>query len=193
MKPAAELRFTFDNSYSSWLFGSLHLLNRPVIQQDYAQAAALPSGLSNFSICRVEVGLNEQATNKVQSQKSLSKWKRDWVRGKVSNFEYLMFLNRQAGRSFKDLTQYPIFPWIIQDYTSSRLDLQNPATFRWVTFPPASSLLTPCYWSLDSHFVKCHLSLNPGELFSSFTDQVMHPREGCHFPGSAARQKAGKG
>lgn len=86
--------------------------------------------LDNGSICRVENSLCEQAIHKLESQKSLSKWKRDWVRGKVSNFEYLMFLNRQAGRSFKDLTQYPIFPWIIQDYTSSRLDLQNPATFR---------------------------------------------------------------
>ena len=45
-----------------------------------------------------------------------------------------MFLNRQAGRSFKDLTQYPIFPWIVQDYTSNHLDLHSPATFRWFAF-----------------------------------------------------------
>ena len=48
----------------------------------------------------------------------------------VSNFEYLMHLNREAGRSFKDLTQYPVFPWVIADWESPHLDLDNPATFR---------------------------------------------------------------
>lgn len=42
-----------------------------------------------------------------------------------------MFLNREAGRSFKDLTQYPVFPWVIQDYSSSTLDLSNPAVYRY--------------------------------------------------------------
>jgi hypothetical protein len=28
------------------------------------------------------------------------------------------YLNSMAGRSFNDITQYPIFPWIIADYTS---------------------------------------------------------------------------
>lgn len=28
--------------------------------------------------------------------------------GACSNFDYLMHLNREAGRSFKDLSQYPV-------------------------------------------------------------------------------------
>ena len=39
---------------------------------------------------------------------SRDKWTRDWVAGRISNFDYLMYLNREAGRSFKDLTQYPV-------------------------------------------------------------------------------------
>lgn len=39
---------------------------------------------------------------------SRDRWTRDWVNGRVSNFDYLMYLNREAGRSFKDLTQYPV-------------------------------------------------------------------------------------
>lgn len=84
-------------------------------------------------LCRVDQTLREQPAVQLQSQHSSGRWMRDWVLGRVSNFEYLMFLNRQAGRSFKDLTQYPVFPWIIQDYTSPRLDLNNPATFRQVS------------------------------------------------------------
>ena len=34
-----------------------------------------------------------------------------WVRGEISNFQYLMSLNTLAGRSYNDLMQYPVFPW----------------------------------------------------------------------------------
>lgn len=58
-----------------------------------------------------------------------------WVRGELSNFQYLMNLNTIAGRSYNDLMQYPIFPWILADYTSDCLDLNNPATFRDLSRP----------------------------------------------------------
>ncbi len=44
-----------------------------------------------------------------------------WLNGQISNFEYLMSLNTLAGRSFNDLTQYPVFPWVLSDYHSSQL------------------------------------------------------------------------
>jgi len=52
------------------------------------------------------------------------------VRGEISNFQYLMHLNTLAGRSYNDLMQYPVFPWILADYDSEELDLTNPKTFR---------------------------------------------------------------
>lgn len=39
-------------------------------------------------------------------------------RGEMSNFEYLMHLNTLAGRTYNDLMQYPVFPWILADYES---------------------------------------------------------------------------
>lgn len=53
-----------------------------------------------------------------------------WVRGEISNFQYLMHLNTLAGRSYNDLMQYPVFPWILADYESDEIDLTNPASFR---------------------------------------------------------------
>lgn len=53
-----------------------------------------------------------------------------WRNGAISNFDYLLYLNLAAGRSFNDLSQYPVFPWVIQDYSSLHLDLDNPSTFR---------------------------------------------------------------
>jgi len=58
-----------------------------------------------------------------------------WRRGEISNFDYLMHLNTLAGRSFNDLTQYPIFPFVLQDYTSPELNLNNPQTFRDLSKP----------------------------------------------------------
>jgi len=53
-----------------------------------------------------------------------------WIKGEISNFHYLMLVNTMAGRTFNDLTQYPVFPWVLADYTSEELDLNNPRTFR---------------------------------------------------------------
>ncbi|KAK4124883.1 beach-domain-containing protein [Parathielavia appendiculata] len=60
---------------------------------------------------------------------------RRWQRGEISNFQYLMLVNTMAGRTFNDLTQYPVFPWVLADYTSEELDLNNPATFRDLSKP----------------------------------------------------------
>ncbi|KAK8962558.1 hypothetical protein KSP40_PGU005873 [Platanthera guangdongensis] len=53
-----------------------------------------------------------------------------WQNGEISNFQYLMHLNTLAGRGYSDLTQYPVFPWVLADYESEILDLFNPKSFR---------------------------------------------------------------
>ncbi|KAL0845732.1 hypothetical protein Bca101_018978 [Brassica carinata] len=53
-----------------------------------------------------------------------------WQNGEISNFQYLMHLNTLAGRGYSDLTQYPVFPWILADYDSASLDLSDPMCFR---------------------------------------------------------------
>ncbi|KAL3680877.1 hypothetical protein R1sor_023833 [Riccia sorocarpa] len=58
-----------------------------------------------------------------------------WARHEISNFEYLMQLNTLAGRSYNDLTQYPVFPWILADYTSKVLNLDDPSVYRDLSKP----------------------------------------------------------
>ncbi|TRY86438.1 hypothetical protein DNTS_018460 [Danionella cerebrum] len=53
-----------------------------------------------------------------------------WQRGHISNYQYLLHLNNLADRSVNDLSQYPVFPWVLSDYSSAELDLLNPASFR---------------------------------------------------------------
>ncbi|XP_068507524.1 neurobeachin isoform X1 [Syngnathus scovelli] len=58
-----------------------------------------------------------------------------WQRREISNFEYLMFLNTIAGRTYNDLNQYPLFPWVLASYDSQELDLTLPANFRDLSKP----------------------------------------------------------
>ncbi|KAG8495142.1 hypothetical protein CXB51_013211 [Gossypium anomalum] len=53
-----------------------------------------------------------------------------WQSGEISNFQYLLHLNTLAGREYSDLTQYPVFPWVLANYESENLDLSDPKTFR---------------------------------------------------------------
>jgi Beige/BEACH domain/PH domain associated with Beige/BEACH len=84
------------------------------------------SAIESLASFPAEVGIQE---------KSILSMTQKWQQKKVSNFEYLLFLNSEADRSFSDLTQYPIMPHVICDYQSRKLDLTKPETFRDLTKP----------------------------------------------------------
>ena len=58
-----------------------------------------------------------------------------WCQGQISNFEYIMILNKYAGRSFNDISQYFVFPWIIGDYKSKTITLGKTASYRNLFYP----------------------------------------------------------
>ncbi|UKK01269.1 neutral sphingomyelinase [Theileria orientalis] len=58
-----------------------------------------------------------------------------WRMGLLPNFQYLDFLNCIAGRSRYDISHYPVFPWVISDYSSQNLDLNDPKVFRDLSKP----------------------------------------------------------
>ena len=49
----------------------------------------------------------------------------NWVNRKISNFEMIMWLNIFANRSFNDISQYPVFPWILKNYIGNDINLDN--------------------------------------------------------------------
>ncbi|KAG7440786.1 beach-domain-containing protein [Guyanagaster necrorhizus] len=55
---------------------------------------------------------------------------RKWQTREISNFTYISILNQISGRTPSDATQYPVFPWVLQDYSSPTLDLNNPESYR---------------------------------------------------------------
>lgn len=60
---------------------------------------------------------------------------RKWTTREISTFEYLMWINELSGRSMNNLNAYPIFPWILSDYSSEKLDLTHENSFRDLSKP----------------------------------------------------------
>ena len=56
--------------------------------------------------------------------------KKKWEHWDISTLTFLSFLNNFGSRSFKDLTQYPVFPWIIKDYESKKINMFNETNIR---------------------------------------------------------------
>jgi hypothetical protein len=93
--------------------------------------AAVTSALrDSSSFSRVFTG--SQSHQQILARSGLTE---QWVSWKISNFEYLVQLNLIAGRSFHDLTQYPVMPWVLTDFSSASLDLHDPAVYRDLSKP----------------------------------------------------------
>ncbi|XP_030854757.1 lysosomal-trafficking regulator isoform X6 [Strongylocentrotus purpuratus] len=60
-----------------------------------------------------------------------------WRLGQMTNFEYLTQLNKLGGRSFNDLMQYPVFPFVLNNYIDEKIDLTTEKCFRDLTKPVA--------------------------------------------------------
>ena len=70
------------------------------------------------------------SSNDSGDENVLTKTTRRWKKGDVSNLEYLLFLNLASGRSFNDLTQYPVMPWVLRDYESDDVNVDDWCVFR---------------------------------------------------------------
>lgn len=60
-----------------------------------------------------------------------------WTNGLMSNYDYLLYLNFMGSRSFSDLSQYPIFPWVITNYEDSEeeFDMSEERNYRDLSKP----------------------------------------------------------
>ena len=59
-----------------------------------------------------EVIHSKKKNKKTKLSKKIESWK-NW---EINNFELLMWLNIYGNRSYNDISQYPVFPWILSNY-----------------------------------------------------------------------------
>ncbi|CAH1724102.1 unnamed protein product [Aphis gossypii] len=86
----------------------------------------------------IKYGLPQTRRASMMSPRQLmrnSNMTQKWQRREISNFEYLMFLNTIAGRTYNDLNQYPVFPWVLTNYESTEMDLGLPSNYRDLSKP----------------------------------------------------------
>ncbi|XP_029996763.1 lipopolysaccharide-responsive and beige-like anchor protein isoform X3 [Sphaeramia orbicularis] len=118
----------------------IFMANRTAVMFNFPDAATVKKVVN--SLPRVGVGTNfglpQTRRISLATPKQLfkaSNMTQRWQRREISNFEYLIFLNTISGRSFNDLNQYPVFPWVITNYDSEELDLTLPSNFRDLSKP----------------------------------------------------------
>jgi hypothetical protein len=58
-----------------------------------------------------------------------------WVQGGLTNLDYLLELNKLACRSYNDLNQYYVVPWVVSDYSRAEFDIDDVSMFRDLTKP----------------------------------------------------------
>uniref|UniRef100_A0A673MZZ4 Neurobeachin n=1 Tax=Sinocyclocheilus rhinocerous TaxID=307959 RepID=A0A673MZZ4_9TELE len=116
------------------------LANRTAVMFNFPDAATVKKVV--HCLPRVGVGTNfglpQTRRISLASPKQLykaSNMTQRWQRREISNFEYLMFLNTISGRTYNDLNQYPVFPWVITNYDSEDLDLTLPSNYRDLSKP----------------------------------------------------------
>ena len=144
IKPQKSLECEFEMNNRSFIINSKmidfteikEILMKRRFQRQSAIEIFLNNGKSYFiDIFNTEHSSIEKYILPFLPQTDLQSTMEKWVRSEISNFEYLMRLNNFSGRTFNDLSQYPVMPWVIADYTSTTLDLNSIETFRDLTKP----------------------------------------------------------
>uniref|UniRef100_A0AAX7STJ6 Neurobeachin n=1 Tax=Astatotilapia calliptera TaxID=8154 RepID=A0AAX7STJ6_ASTCA len=137
----SEIRAVFSRRYLLQNTAlEVFMANRTAVMFNFPDAATVKKVV--HSLPRVGVGTNfglpQTRRISLATPKQLfkaSNMTQRWQRREISNFEYLMFLNTISGRTYNDLNQYPVFPWVITNYESEELDLTLPSNFRDLSKP----------------------------------------------------------
>ncbi|CAH0558995.1 unnamed protein product [Brassicogethes aeneus] len=125
----------FSGDGRNYLLAFPRKVRNKVYQRFMATATGIADSAQQSVAGQKKTANVEQATSLLSNLIGETSVTQRWVRGEISNFQYLMYLNTLAGRSYNDLMQYPVFPWILSDYDSEELDLTDPSTFRDFTRP----------------------------------------------------------
>ena len=100
--------FKYENDRESVLSEILKKLDSPIPIIDDLKEKEVIVGYENGSLQKKKGEKNKN----LKLSKKIKMWK-SW---EISNFEILMWLNIFGNRSYNDISQYPVFPWILSNY-----------------------------------------------------------------------------
>jgi len=125
--PKAESAFTsFEEMFrNSWLgrpFGAHALSRRDKVWEKLE--TALQKGRTKGDKPKHTDGATLRQVHDEMTAKNLKVYTEQWRNGEISNFFYLNALNFLSGRSLEDLSQYPVFPWVVEG-TNGQMKLRD--------------------------------------------------------------------
>ena len=89
---------------------------------------------------------NPKTKDKIKTKnyflQNIKKITNEWQEEQLTTYEYLLFLNKYATRTYNDINQYPVFPWITRKYTldkgsNGKVGRPEPRNFK---YPMASQM-----------------------------------------------------
>ena len=87
---------------------------------------------------------NKKTKDKIHTKnffKSISKYLiNEWMEEQLTTYEYLLFMNKLSTRTYNDINQYPIYPWIIRKYEINQTTNEVIEKYRDFKYPMASQL-----------------------------------------------------
>ena len=101
--------------------------------------------------------LGYEKTNEIKPKSfKVKKIMEEWQNNNISTLQYLMWLNIFAGRSFNDLTQYPVLPWLITNYDKEELSNND---FRDLSIPVGMMDVSPKAKIRKENFIEFYETL----------------------------------
>lgn len=142
----------------------------------------------------MDVEFNEATSRSSQLRSMLMRW----ATGTLSNYDYISFLNACACRTLKDYSQYPVFPWVIADYTSSTLRLDQKETYRQLEYPIGAQTESRRAQLREHYEQSKELAMDAAAAWkpcpvSSFSSGTMSPSPSFSDAGSQSGHDATKG
>ena len=89
---------------------------------------------------------NPKTKDKIKTKnyflQNIKKITNEWQEEQLTTYEYLLFLNKYSTRTYNDINQYPVFPWITRKYTldkgsNGKVGRPEPRNFK---YPMASQM-----------------------------------------------------
>ena len=104
-------RDNLENLYSTFLkFLSITKIKKNIKTNSLLHLSLINGNFFHYNLTKL---LNKRKFQTYDSQDIVKIILPFWEEGKISNFNYLMILNIISGRTYSDLSQYPVFPWIL--------------------------------------------------------------------------------
>ena len=108
--------FKFEEDREKVITEICNKLNPTQIIDDLKEQKDIFSNVIGYENTSIIFKKKKKKKEKLDKKIKLSKKINDWRKWKITSFEFLMWLNIFSNRSYNDISQYPVFPWILSSY-----------------------------------------------------------------------------